>query len=236
MRRAVNENPETVVFLLFPGLTVLDLIGPLEVFASANEYLPRPYRIAVAGETLAPVDTDTPVRLMPDVTLDAVCRPFGVVVPGGGRPALAAMGNRVLTGYLKEAAEHAEFVASVCTGALILGAAGLLEGRRATTHWAYGAILEKLGATYVAERWVADGKFTTAAGVSAGIDMALGLLAKLAGEDVAKRTQLGIEYEPAPPLGGLDWSLVDRRQAGEVRLQRAREELAGDAELLRRLA
>ena len=232
----MNKHSDTIVFLLFPGLTVLDLIGPLEVFASANEYLGHPYRIAVAGETLAPVDTDTPVRLMPDVTLDEVSRPFGVIVPGGGRPALAAMGNRALTGYLQEAAERAEFVASVCTGALILAAAGLLESRRATTHWAYASILEKLGARYIPERWVEDGKFTTAAGVSAGIDMALALLAKLAGEEVAKRTQLGIEYEPAPPLGGLDWSLVDRQQAGEIRLARAREALAGDAELLRRLA
>jgi transcriptional regulator GlxA family with amidase domain len=227
---------KTIVFLLYDGLTVLDLIGPLEVFASANEHLTEPFRIVVAGETLSAVATDTPVRLMPDVTLNDARRPFGVVVPGGGKPALAAMGNRFLTGYLREAAEGAAFVASVCTGALILGAAGLLEGRRATTHWAYASILEKLGAQYVQERWVEDGKLITAAGVSAGIDMALHLLARLAGEEVAKRTQLGIEYEPAPPLGGLDWSLVDRAQAEEIRLARAREALAGDAELLNRLA
>jgi transcriptional regulator GlxA family with amidase domain len=231
----VNNQAKTIVFLLYPGLTVLDLIGPLEVFASANEHLTQPYRIAVAGETLNPADTDTPVMLTPDVTLDEVRRPFGVVVPGGGKAMMVAMGNRVLTNYLREVAEGAHFVASVCTGALILGAAGLLEGRKATTHWAYASILEKLGATYVAERWVEDGKFITAAGVSAGIDMALALLAKLAGEDVAKRTQMGIEYEPAPPLGGLDWSLVDRQQEGEIRLARTREVLARDADLLRRL-
>lgn len=231
----MSESANTIVFLVYPGLTVLDLIGPLEVFASANEHMAQPFRIVVAGETLSAVGTDTPVKLTPDVTLDDARRPFGVVVPGGGRPALAAMGNRALTDYLKEAAEGAEFVASVCTGALILGAAGLLEGRRATTHWAYASVLEKLGATYVAERWVEDGKVITAAGVSAGIDMALHLLARLAGEEVARRTQLGIEYEPAPPLGGLDWGLVDREQAEEIRLARAREVLAGDAELMRRL-
>lgn len=231
----MSESANTIVFLVYPGLTVLDLIGPLEVFASANEHMAQPFRIVVAGETLSAVGTDTPVKLTPDATLDDARRPFGVVVPGGGRPALAAMGNRALTDYLKEAAEGAEFVASVCTGALILGAAGLLEGRRATTHWAYASVLEKLGARYAQERWVENGKFVTAAGVSAGIDMALHLLARLAGEEVARRTQLGIEYEPAPPLGGLDWGLVDREQAEEIRLARAREVLAGDAELMQRL-
>lgn len=232
----MNEQAKTIVFLLYPGLTVLDLIGPLEVFSSANSYLAQPFRIAVAGETLAPVSTDTPAKLMPDVTLAEARRPYGVIVPGGGRPTLAAMGNRVLTDYLQEAAEGAHFIGSVCTGALILAAAGLLEGRRATTHWAYVPVLERLGATYVAERWVEDGKFITAAGVSAGIDMALRLLARLGGDEAARRTQLEIEYDPQPPLGGLDWSLVDRGQAGEIRLARAREELAGNAELLRRLA
>jgi transcriptional regulator GlxA family with amidase domain len=232
----MSDNANTVVFLVYPGLTVLDLIGPLEVFSSARQYLPTPFRVVVAGETLSAVETDTPVKLTPDVTLAEVRRPFGVIVPGGGRPALAAMGNRGLTAYLVEAAEDAAFVGSVCTGALILAAAGLLEGRRATTHWAYVPVLERFGAQYVAERWVEDGKFITAAGVSAGIDMALHLLARLAGDDVAKRTQVDIEYEPQPPLGGLDWSLVDRGQAGEIRLERAREVLAEDAELMRRLA
>lgn len=234
--RPLNEQAKIIVFLLYPGLTVLDLIGPLEVFSSANNYLAQPFRIVVAGETLSPVSTDTPAKLAPDVTLAEARRPFGVIVPGGGKPTLQAMGNRVLTGYLQEAAESAQFVGSVCTGALILAAAGLLEGRRATTHWAYVPVLEKLGATYVAERWVEDGKFTTAAGVSAGIDMALHLIAKLGGEEASRRTQLDIEYAPEPPLGGLDWSLVDRVQAGEIRLARAREALADSPELARRLA
>jgi transcriptional regulator GlxA family with amidase domain len=232
----VNERSDTIVFVLYPGLTVLDLIGPLEVFSSAMQYLEKPFRIAVAGETLDAVATDTPAKLTPDVTLADARRPFGVIVPGGGRPMMAAMGNRVLTEYLSEAAEGAAFVGSVCTGSLILGAAGLLDGRRATTHWAYAALLEKLGATYVRERWVEDGKFITAAGVSAGIDMALHLLARLAGDEAARRTQIDIEYDPQPPHGRLDWSLVDPEEAGEIRLARAREVLAGDAELLRRLA
>lgn len=231
----MNEHPDTIVFVLYPGLTVLDLIGPLEVFSSAMQYLDRPFRIAVAGETHDAVATDTPVKLTPDSTLSEVRRPFGVIVPGGGRPMMDAMGNRVLTTYLGEAAEDAQFVGSVCTGSLILGAAGLLEGRRATTHWAYAPVLEKLGATYVRERWVEDGKFITAAGVSAGIDMGLHLLARLAGDEVARRTQIDIEYDPRPPHGGPDWRLVDPTQAGEIRLARAREALAGNPELLRRL-
>lgn len=232
----MSDNSNTIVFLVYPGLTVLDLIGPLEVLSSARQYLAEPFRVVVAGETLAAVGTDTPVKLTPDVTLDEARRPFGVIVPGGGRPTLAAMGNRVLTDYLKEAAAGAEFIGSVCTGALILAAAGLLDGRRATTHWAYIPVLERFGATYAQERWVEDGKFITAAGVSAGIDMALRLLARLAGEEVARRTQLDIEYDPQPPLGGLDWSLVDRAAAGEIRLARAREELAADSDLLRKLS
>jgi transcriptional regulator GlxA family with amidase domain len=120
------------------------------------------------------------------------------------------MGNQAIRGYLRHAAQTAPVVGSVCTGALILAAAGLLEGRQATTHWAYHRLLERLGATYVRQRWVEDSKFITSAGVSAGIDMALALVARLTDEATARMVQLAIEYDPHPPFGGIDWSQVNR--------------------------
>ena len=131
---------------------------------------------------------------------------------------------------------------SVCTGALVLAATGLLEGRRATTHWAYAAELEKLGARYVRERFVEDGKFITGGGVSAGIDMAIALAARLTDRATAERIQLGIEYDPHPPFGGIDWSRVGeperarQRQGGTGRrLEDAPRLLAGRPDLLKRL-
>lgn len=99
----------------------------------------------------------------------------------------------------------------MCTGALILAPAGLLEGRNATTHWSFSKQLERLGAHYVPDRkWVEDGKVISAAGITAGIDMALHLVGRLAGEAVARHVQLILEYDPQPPLGGIDWSQIDR--------------------------
>lgn len=112
------------------------------------------------------------------------------------------MGNQALLEYLVAAADTAHTVASVCTGALILGAADLLQGRNATTHWAYATFLERLGARYLPQRWVQDGKFICSAGVSAGIDMALYLSATLTNTEAATQSQLVIEYDPQPPFGG----------------------------------
>jgi hypothetical protein len=152
------------------------------------------------------------------------------------------MANPAIQEYVRSAASSAEAVGSVCTGGLVLAATGLLEGRRATTHWAYAAELEKLGGRYVRERWVEDGKFITAGGVSAGIDMALALAARLTDRATAQRIQLGIEYDPQPPLGGIDWSGVGeadlaRQRSGGTgrRLRDAPRLLAGRPDLLRRL-
>jgi hypothetical protein len=152
------------------------------------------------------------------------------------------MGSEAIQGYLRQAAQTADVVSSVCTGALVLAATGLLEGRRATTHWAYAAELEKLGARYVRERWVSDGKFMTGAGVSAGIDMALALAARLTDRATAERIQLGIEYDPHPPFGGIEWTKVGanetarQRQGGTGRrLSDAPRLLAGRPDLLKRL-
>lgn len=118
------------------------------------------------------------------------------------------MSNEAIRRYVRTAAQTAETVASVCTGALILASVGLLEGRQATTHWACYKILEDLGARYLRRRWVEDGKFICSAGVSAGIDMALQLSARLTDEDTARQVQASLGYDPQPPFGGIDYDHV----------------------------
>ena len=164
----------------------------------------------VVAEDLDAVATDTPVRVAATTTFEEVPEPDIVMVPGGGAPTLRQLANPVLLDYLRNADRTAEMVTSVCTGSLLLAGAGLLQGRPATTHWAYHRFLNRLGATYVPERWVEDGRFLTGAGVSAGIDTALRLAAILTNDDDARMIQLAIEYDPHPPHGGIDWPHVDR--------------------------
>jgi transcriptional regulator GlxA family with amidase domain len=228
---------KTIALVLFPELTLLDLIGPHQVLKG----LPAPYKTVVVAERLEGVASDSGLVLNPERTFDAVPLPHALIVPGGPG-CVAAMANDRLQDYVRSAARSAAVVGSVCTGALVLAAAGVLDGRRATTHWALARELEKLGARYVRERWVEDGKFITAGGVSAGIDMALALAARLADRATAERIQLGIEYDPRPPFGGIDWSRVGepelqrQRQGGTgKKLQDARKLLAGRPDLLRKL-
>jgi transcriptional regulator GlxA family with amidase domain len=204
---------KTIAFLLFPRVTILDLVGPLAVL----ENLPPPFRAVVVGEGLEPIETEGSLRVAAERQLDALPSPVVLVVPGGPG-ALAAMANDRIQAYVRQSAATAEIVASVCTGSLVLAAAGVLEGRRATTHWAYAAELERLGARYVRERWVEDGQLITAAGVAAGIDMAIALAARLTDRATAQRIQLGIEYDPHPPFGGIDW-----RHVGDAERQRQRQ-------------
>jgi hypothetical protein len=123
-------------------------------------------------------------------------------------PTIRAMGNEAIRGYVRSAAETAEVAGSVCTGALILASVGLLEGRRATTHWAFYKVLEQFGAKYVRKRWVEDGKFICSAGVSAGIDAALRLAARLTDEQTAREVQCRLGYDPEPPFGGIDYEHI----------------------------
>lgn len=225
---------KTIAFVLYPGCTLLDLVGPLQVLSMFSAMRPES-RVVVVAEELASYDTDTPLHVRADRTFADVPAPDMVVVPGGGTPTLRAMTHEPLLAYLREVAPGADLMASVCTGSLVLGAAGLLEGRRATTHWAVLEALAEFGATPVSERWVHDGPVLTAAGVSAGIDMALHLVEELAGADVARTVQFGIEYDPQPPLGGLDWSEAPKELYAIVSAQWMRDGL-GTHPLAERLA
>ena len=213
---AEEHNQKTIAFVVYPGLTLFDLARPLQVFAGVCRLAPE-YRTVVVAERLEPTDTDVPgeMKMLPNNTFKEVPRPFAFVVPGGVMPTMRAMGNEAIRAYVRSAAETAEVVGSVCTGALILASVGLLEGRRATTHWAFYRILEQFGATYVRERWVEDGKFICSAGVSAGIDMALQLAARLTDERTSREVQYRLGYDPEPPFGGLEQNggagVADRR-------------------------
>lgn len=202
-----THNEKTIAFVLYPGLTAFDLVGPLQVISQLSSTHPE-IRPVVVGERVEPMDTDAGVQLVPDRTFEDVPHPYALVVPGGTRPTFKAMSNPAIRAYVRNAAETAEVVASVCTGALILASVGLLEGRRATTHWACHKVLESFGATYQRKRWVEDGKFIMSAGVSAGIDMGLQLAARLTDEATAKQVQLWLDYDPQPPFGGLDYNDV----------------------------
>ncbi|WP_327178058.1 DJ-1/PfpI family protein [Streptomyces sp. NBC_01335] len=199
---------KTLAFVLYPGITPLDLVGPLQVLSALAQIDPS-FEVVVVGKGLTPLSTDTPLKLTPSHTFGQVAESFALIVPGGTEPTLAALADEPLLEWIRQVARTAEVVGSVCTGSLILGAAGLLYGRRATTHWGFRDLLAKFGATPVAERWVQDGPVLTAAGVSAGIDMALHLVERLAGEQTARMVQLLIEYDPQPPLGGIDWRSAD---------------------------
>jgi transcriptional regulator GlxA family with amidase domain len=134
-----------------------------------------------------------------------MAQPSGILIPGGGPGTILAMGDENLLRYVRSAAEGAQLVASVGTGALLLAAAGLLDGRQATTHQAYRGILENLGATYVQRRWTTDGKFVTSGGTSGGVDMGLHLVGEHKSEGAARQVQLWVEYDPQPPFGNLEW-------------------------------
>ena len=207
-----EKKVNTIAFVTYPGLTLLDLVGPLSAFYGLDWPQVRPearWQAVSVGERVEVIDTDTPMRLIPEKTFDDVPHPFGIIVPGGGAAALEAMANDAIVDYVRTAAETAEVVGSVSTGAFILAAAGLLDGRQATTHPAYAELLKKLGANYVRRNWVEDGRFISAAGVSGGIDMALYLLARLKNKPIARRTQTVIEYDPDPPFGGIEQNGAD---------------------------
>lgn len=181
-----------IAFLLFDGVTALDAVGPYEVLSR----MPHARVRFVAAEP-GPQRTDRGLHLVADHALDDVPHPETVVIPGGPGTRTLLHDDTTL-GWIRTAHEHSRWTTSVCTGALLLGAAGILKDRHATTHWRALETLPAYGATPTRERVVEDGKVITAAGVSAGIDMALHLARREAGDDLARALQLVIEYDPQP--------------------------------------
>jgi len=185
-----------IAILIFDGTTHLDSVGPYEVLHN----LPDAEVNFVAKKAGTYRDKCGMLGLRADFTLDQVTAPDIVVVPGGGGADAAAEDTQI-TDWVADVHERSTWTTSVCTGALILGGAGVLRGLQATTHWrAMDALRNVHGAVPVNERVVRQGKVITAAGVSSGIDMALTLAAEVAGKEVAEAIQLGIEYDPQPPF------------------------------------
>jgi transcriptional regulator GlxA family with amidase domain len=184
-----------IAIALYDRFTALDAIGPYEVLSRLPGCSVR-FVAAVAG----PIRTDNGIlTVLADVPIEEVPNPDVLLVPGGPGEVATRAGGPLLE-WVRSAHETSTWTTSVCTGSLVLAAAGVLDGRRATGHWLALEQLRAFGAEPVEERVVFDGKIVTAAGVSAGIDMALALADRIAGADVAQAIQLGIEYDPQPPF------------------------------------
>jgi cyclohexyl-isocyanide hydratase len=190
----MSETRFTSGMLLFPNLTQLDLTGPYEVLAR----LPGAETLLL-WKSMDPVRSEHGLTILPMATLSS-CPPLDLVFVPGGAGINPLLEDAEVLDFLRRAAAVARYVVSVCTGALVLGAAGLLRGRRAATHWMSRDLLRSFGAEPVADRVVVDGKIFTGGGVTAGIDVALTVAAEIAGRATAEAIQLAIEYKPAPPF------------------------------------
>ena len=197
-----------VGFMIFPDLTQLDFTGPFEVLSRLGTppSLSAPSAFAhsrthVVAKSMQPVLSDRGLGIMPTCVFES-CPQLDVICVPGGPGVVGAIADDETVDFVRKQSARAQYVTSVCMGALLLGAAGLLKGRRATTHWAYVDLLPLTGATHEKGRIVRDGNLFTAGGVTSGIDFAFRMVAELAGPEVAQAIQLGIEYDPAPPFDG----------------------------------
>ena len=181
-------------FVIFPDLTQLDFTGPLQVLNRLPDSTAH-----IVAKSLIPVPSDCGLALVPTTTFQD-CPQLDLICVPGGFGVVRAMTDRDTIDFVRRQAAGARYVTSVCTGAFVLGMAGLLRGRRATTHWAYTDLLPRVGATHEKARVVWDGNVVTAGGVTSGIDFALQIVAAIAGDEVAQTIQLSIEYDPAPPF------------------------------------
>ena len=190
----MSQMNRTIGMVLFPGLTQLDLTGPYEVFSRLPDTT-----ILLLAAARAPVRTEKGMLLVPDAPF-AEAPPLDVLFVPGGPGIGGAMEDEAFMAFLRKRGAQAAYVTSVCTGALLLAAAGLLDGYRATTHWLSLGLLRKFDVEVVEERVVTDRNRITGGGVTAGIDFGLVLAAQWHGEETAKKIQLMMEYDPAPPF------------------------------------
>lgn len=204
----------SVGMVLFPDLTQLDLTGPYEVFARTPGV-----EVSLLASSLAPVCSERGLAIVPDTTFADAPRLNILFVPGGAG-ATQAMEDKEILGFLTEREPEAKYITSVCTGSLVLGAAGLLRGYRATTHWLSLDLLKMLGAEPVGERVVKDRNRVTGGGITAGIDFALVMAAELRGEATAREIQLMMEYDPEPPFDSGSPKIAERALVDEVRATR----------------
>jgi cyclohexyl-isocyanide hydratase len=181
-------------FVLFPNLTQLDFTGPLQVLHRLPDS-----KVHIVAKTRDPVPSDCGLSLVPTTTF-ADCEQLDLICVPGGFGVSGAIADKPTIDFVRRQGARAKYVTSVCTGAFVLGVAGLLKGRRATTHWAYTGLLPMVGATYEKARVVRVGNVFTGGGVTAGIDFALTVAAEVADAETAQRIQLSIEYDPAPPF------------------------------------
>jgi cyclohexyl-isocyanide hydratase len=223
-----------VGMLLFPRLTQLDFTGPFEVL----HHIPGA-KVHVLWKDLAPVSADSGLSIVPTTRLDD-CPPLDLVFVPGGIGQMALMEDDPVLDFLAAQGETARYVTSVCTGALLLGAAGLLDGYDATTHWAFTDLLPLFGARFVRRRVVVDRNRITAGGVTSGIDFGLRIAAEIAGDQAAKAIQLNMEYDPEPPFRSGHPDVADPAlvEATRLRLRRTLDERRAQAEraVARRLA
>jgi cyclohexyl-isocyanide hydratase len=197
MDHPMPAKPEQIAMLIYPGMTALDLVGPQQVFGYTMGA-----QVHTLWKTKTPVVSDTGLTFLPSKTLAECPDPVDILfVPGGGTQTIQLMQDEEVLQFLRSRGKTARLVTSVCSGSLVLGAAGLLRGYKATSHWAVRDVLPLLGATAVNSRFVQDRNRITAGGITSGIDFALRIAAQLRGEDYARALELTLEYDPQPPFG-----------------------------------
>lgn len=189
-----DPKPFHIVFLLFDGITQLDFTGPAQFLARMPGAI-----IHTAAKRSQPIETDSGFAILPNSNF-ADCPQADLLCIPGGFGTKDVIADPETLQFIRDQAAGAQYISSVCTGSLALGAAGLLKGKRATSHWAYTSLLERFGATYEKARVVKDGNVITAGGVTSGIDFALTVIAEIAGQKFAETVQLGLEYDPRPPF------------------------------------
>jgi cyclohexyl-isocyanide hydratase len=223
--QTMSTSPFRIGFLLFPNLTQLDLTGPFEVLSKVPDS-----EVHLVWKSHEPVRDNSGLQMLPTTTF-ADCPALDIVCVPGGPGVSAVMEDEEALGFLRRQAAGARYVTSVCTGSLVLAAAGLLKGKRAACHWMSRELLKEFGAIPVAERVVRDGNVISGGGVTAGIDFGLTVLAEVAGRELAELVQLRIEYNPQPPFTAgsperAPPAVLDRLATLSAPLQQARLEQA----------